>query len=89
MASVEGTGALLLFGKFRDVFGASSLPLPPGADTVAALRAKLIASYPEHHEMLAARSTRFAVNQDLVSDERAARIVASDEVAMMPPLSGG
>lgn len=82
-------GQILLFGKFRDLFGAASIPLPREADTVAALRARLIASYPELHESLAARSTRFALNQELVADERAARISEGDEVAMMPPLSGG
>jgi molybdopterin converting factor small subunit len=39
--------------------------------------------------MLRSRSIRIAVNQALVADETAARISASDEIALLPPLSGG
>jgi molybdopterin synthase sulfur carrier subunit len=83
------SGQVLLFGRLKDAFGAASIPLPAGVSTAAALRAKLAETNPDLAEMLRSRSIRIAVNQALVADETAARISASDEIALLPPLSGG
>lgn len=83
------SGNILLFGRLKDVFGGSTLPLPPDVDTVAALRAKLAALHPDLADMLHDRTIRIAVNQELVADEAAVRISARDEIALLPPLSGG
>jgi molybdopterin converting factor small subunit len=39
--------------------------------------------------MLRSKSVRIAVNQTMVADEASARISPSDEIALLPPLSGG
>lgn len=83
------TGKVLLFGRLKDAFGADAIALPLGADTAATLRAKLAEANPDLADMLRSKSIRIAVNQTLVSDEGAARISPSDEIALLPPLSGG
>ena len=83
------SGQVLLFGRLKDAFGATSIPLPEGADTAAALRTKLAESNPDLADMLRSKSIRIAVNQTLVADETAAPIGPKDEIALLPPLSGG
>ena len=83
------SGTVLLFGRLKDAFGASSIPLPEGATTAATLRAQLIALNPDLAAMLAAKSIRIAINQKLVTDEATAALSPADEIALLPPLSGG
>jgi molybdopterin converting factor subunit 1 len=83
------TGTVLLFGRLKDAFGAPSIPLPEGVATVAALREKLIDLNPDLAGILRARTVRIAVNQELVADEAGTSISAADEIALLPPLSGG
>ena len=83
------TGTILLFGRLKDAFGAGFIPLPEGAATAAALRSKLAEANPDLADMLRSKSVRIAVNQTLVADEDATPISASDEIALLPPLSGG
>jgi len=82
-------GVVLLFGRLKDAFGSPTIPLPEGVATAADLRAKLIALYPDLADMWGAKTVRIAVNQELAADEAATRIAAGDEVALLPPLSGG
>ncbi|HVY89974.1 MAG TPA: MoaD/ThiS family protein [Hyphomonadaceae bacterium] len=82
-------GTVLLFGKLKDAFGAPSIPLPAGVATAAELRKKLADANPDLAAMLRSRSIRVAVNQELVADEAAVKISAKDEIALLPPLSGG
>jgi molybdopterin converting factor small subunit len=44
---------------------------------------------PDLAEMLRAKTVRIAVNQELVTDEAGTPVSASDEIALLPPLSGG
>lgn len=83
------TGSILLFGKLKDAFGAPTIPLPSGVSTAADLRARLVADNPDLAVVLGSRAVRIAVNQALVTDEAAQQISSSDEIALMPPLSGG
>lgn len=80
---------ILLFGRLRGAFGDEPLRLPEDVRTAAELRQRLQRDYPELAERLSASSMRIAVNQTLVSDEDAARLSPGDEVALLPPLSGG
>ena len=82
-------GTVLLFGKLKDAFGAASIPLPAGVATAANLRAKLADENPDLAAMLRSKSIRIAVNQELVADEAATLITPQDEIALLPPLSGG
>lgn len=80
---------VLLFGRLRDAFGAASIDFPPGAKTAADLRAALAAAHPDQAEIVRSRGVRIAVNQTLIVDEAAIRISPADEIALLPPLSGG
>jgi molybdopterin converting factor small subunit len=82
-------GTILLFGRLKDAFGAASIPLPPGAGTAASLRAKLAEANPDLADMLRSKSIRIAVNQTLIANEDAVHISPTDEIALLPPLSGG
>ncbi|RYZ09945.1 MAG: MoaD/ThiS family protein [Alphaproteobacteria bacterium] len=82
-------GTVLLFGRLKDAFGASSIEMPEGAGTAAELRALLISANPDLAETLRSKAVRIAVNQELVADEAGTWIMHTDEVALLPPLSGG
>jgi molybdopterin converting factor small subunit len=83
------SGTVLLFGRLKDAFGAASVPLPDGVGTAAGLRARLAELNPGLAEAIRAKTVRIAVNQSLVADEAATQISAADEIALLPPLSGG
>jgi molybdopterin converting factor subunit 1 len=80
------TLTVLLFARLRDVTGAAAVPvaLPPGG-TVADLRRALAAARPELAGLLARSAV--AVNHDFADDARA--LAPGDEVAVIPPVSGG
>lgn len=82
-------GVVLLFGRLKDAFGASSIAMPEGVGTAAELRAMLTHLNPDLADMLRAKTVRIAVNQEMVVDEAGTRISAADEIALLPPLSGG
>jgi molybdopterin converting factor subunit 1 len=75
-----------LFAAARDLAGSSSVAveLPPGAN-IAALRAALAEAVPALAPLLA--RSAMAVNQDFAEDTRV--LAASDELAVIPPVSGG
>lgn len=83
------TSSVLLFGRLKDIAGAASVPFPPGVATAADLRSRLAADHPHLAAALGGKSVRMAVNQSLVTDEAGQPISASDEIALLPPLSGG
>ena len=83
------SGTVLLLGRLKDAFGAPSIPLPSGVATAAALRHSLAEANPDLAAMLRSKSIRIAINQTMVADEAAARLSPSDEIALLPPLSGG
>jgi len=72
---------ILFFGRLRD--GAPAGPVPPGIRDSDALRAWLGRDRPE----LLDASVRIAVNDEMVLGKRA--LVEGDEVAFLPPMSGG
>lgn len=78
---------LLFFAALRERVGKSehSLVLPHAEMSVASLRALL----PQHVPALEGRleAVRFAVNQDFADE--AAGLQDGDEVALIPPVSGG
>lgn len=81
---------LLFFARLREVLGTSneSVELPAGCDTLAKLRAHLIARGGKWAEALAEhRALRMAVNQEMAKGET--MIKAGDEVAFFPPVTGG
>ena len=82
-------GVVLLFGRLKDAFGAASIAMPEGVGTAAELRAMLAAENPDLAETILAKTVRIAVNQEMVTDEAGTRIAVGDEIALLPPLSGG
>lgn len=80
---------ILLFGRLKDAFGAASVALPESATTAADVRAVLAKSTPDLADLILSKAIRIAVNQQLVADEVATRIHDGDEIALLPPLSGG
>lgn len=77
---------ILYFASLREAIGSGgeSMELPPGATTVADLRAALGQRHPE---LLTARNLRAAVNRQMVGME--APVADGDEVAFFPPVTGG
>jgi molybdopterin synthase sulfur carrier subunit len=72
---------VLFFGRLRD--GAPAEAVPPDVRDTAALRTWLGEARPE----LLDRSIRIAVNDELILDDQP--LGDDDEVAFLPPMSGG
>lgn len=77
---------MLLFAKLRDAAGsgAATVELPAGA-TVADLRRRLADAYPAVAGLL--ERSAVAVNHDFADADRP--LAAGDEIAIIPPVSGG
>ena len=75
---------ILLFGRLAETIGrAIDFDLPEHGCTVAELRASLA----KCHEALAATGVRACIDQEIVPES--ARVLPGQEVAFVPPLSGG
>ena len=72
------------FGITKDIVGGKETVVELQGQTVAALREELSKKYPE---LNALRSLYIAVNHGYAEDS--ATIVESDEIALIPPVSGG
>lgn len=76
---------LLSFGIAKDIIGARflELELPAGSD-IAKLRMDLVEKFPRLAELASVRlaiNSEYATEQDLLAE--------NDEVALIPPVSGG
>jgi molybdopterin synthase sulfur carrier subunit len=72
---------IIFFGRLRD--GAPAGPVPPGVRDTGALRAWLGRDRPE----LLDASIRIAVNDEMILGSRP--LGDDDEIAFLPPVSGG
>jgi molybdopterin converting factor subunit 1 len=88
MASDSVQVQVLFFAKSREVAGASeqSLDLPPGASTEDLLAA-LVDMYPGLSSVL--QTCVLALNQEYLEQGAKVLLKSGDEVAIIPPLSGG
>jgi molybdopterin synthase sulfur carrier subunit len=79
---------ILLFGITKDIVGSSALSLPHSntrkIGTVGQLKNYLSKSYPKLNSLT---SLAVAVNNNYASDETV--ITTTDEIALIPPVSGG
>ena len=75
---------VLLFGVTRDIIGESEITLSEQLDTVADLRDFLGEKHPK---LLQLSSLAVAVNNNYANDED--KINSFDEIALIPPVSGG
>jgi molybdopterin synthase sulfur carrier subunit len=81
---------LLYFARLREDLGCAeeTIALPPDVNTVAALRAHLMARGSVWQQALApARALRVAVNEDMA--QPGTPVEPGDEVAFFPPVTGG
>jgi sulfur-carrier protein len=81
---------VLYFARLKEALGLGSerVALPDGIDTVAALRDYLHSRGGAWEvELAAGRPVRVAVNQEMAVGDM--RIVAGDEIAFFPPVTGG
>lgn len=88
--SVAVTVRVVYLARLRDAFGAAgeSLALAGGEPTVAAVLAALRARGGAWaHELTPGRAFRVAVNHELADGQAAVR--DGDEVALLPPVTGG
>jgi molybdopterin converting factor subunit 1 len=80
------TLTVLLFAKLRDAAGSDAVAVElPASGTVADLRRRLDEAYPALAGLL--ERSAIAVNHDFVDDTRP--LAPGDEVAVIPPVSGG
>lgn len=76
---------ILLFGITRDIVGNKELTITLNGDgQVADLKNKLFADYPQMKKL---RSMMVAVNNEYAADDLV--LSEKDEVALIPPVSGG
>jgi molybdopterin synthase sulfur carrier subunit len=78
---------VLLFGRLADIAGWRERVLEPAPATLAALRERLKADFPELTEALGGRGVQAAVNKVITRGDLA--LAAGAEVAFLPPMSGG
>lgn len=76
---------LLFLGKLADVAGAGELAVPAGQG----LDAVLAGLEPELASALRGERVRLALNGALLSDAAAVVLADGDELAFLPPVSGG
>ncbi|MFB6455487.1 molybdopterin converting factor subunit 1 [Chitinophaga sp. Hz27] len=75
---------LLLFGVTKDITGVSQMELPAGIHSVGELKQWLLQDYPGISRL---NSLMIAVNKEYAADTQV--ISPLDEIAVIPPVSGG
>lgn len=80
---------ILFFGRLADAAGAAqfAVELPPGISSTDQLGDWLASDNPVLLEELRSGRVRIAVNQELIRGD--APVHAGDEIAYLPPVSGG
>jgi molybdopterin synthase sulfur carrier subunit len=78
---------VLMLGRLRDVAGWRERTLDAPPATLSALRALLAQEDPALGEALAGKGVQAAVNKALVRADAA--LAPGDEIAFLPPMSGG
>lgn len=81
---------LVFLGKFGDVApaGFGAVTLPGGVRTLADLRDWIARTQPVLGKVMDATRTRLVVNQ-CVAHDLSAIVTDGDEIAFLPPMSGG
>lgn len=75
---------MLAFGVAKDIFGRSSVEFHLDGNTTADLKTTLERQYPRLKQL---RSYMIAVNNEYALDEGI--LTGTDEIAIIPPVSGG
>lgn len=72
------------FGISRDILGGREVELEISGNSVGDLRKTLSSQYPKLDKL---NSLFIAVNQEYAADDKAISVL--DEIALIPPVSGG
>ncbi|MGZ3778838.1 MAG: MoaD/ThiS family protein [Mucilaginibacter sp.] len=75
---------VLAFGIAKDIFGGSSISIETNGNTTLDLKTLLEEQYPRLKQL---RSYMLAVNNEYALDEGI--LAETDEIAIIPPVSGG
>ncbi len=78
---------VVLLGRLRDVAGWRERTLDPAPATLSALRAQLSGEDAALGEALAGKGVQAAVNKTLTRED--VSLQPGDEIAFLPPMSGG
>ena len=79
---------VLLFGRLADKIGGEvELALPEEGCTIAELRARLCDEKPELGDEFARSTVKACIDRQLAHDDD--RVSAGQEIAFIPPVSGG
>ena len=80
---------VLLFANARELVDSSSveLELPDAEATSKSLTAALVSAYPALSDVM--KTAMLAVNRKYVDKEEGIAVSATDEIAVIPPVSGG
>lgn len=79
------TVTVRLFARLRELAGADNVPVEVGTATVTAIRSALAARLPAAADLIARSAV--AVNGEYAVEDQP--VAATDEVALIPPVSGG
>ena len=82
------TVRLVFLGKFGDVAPMAEIALPDGVRTLNDLKDWVARQQPQLGAAMEATRTRLIVNQ-CVAHDLSAPVTDGDEVAFLPPMSGG
>lgn len=84
-------GKVLFFGRLSDVAGRMEMPMPWFAEAIKLdTLIELVADGAPHLEQaLRAPEIRVCVNLDILAKGQTAFVSPGDEVAFLPPMSGG
>jgi molybdopterin synthase sulfur carrier subunit len=74
---------LIYFGMIAEVLGKTHEVMPVSGLTILQLKEKLEETYP----VLVEKNYQFAVNQELVDANH--KLQGTEEIALLPPFSGG
>ena len=78
---------VLFFASLKEVIGASSMTIALADVRLSQLIEHLISDHPSWREALTAEKIVISVNQEIVRGD--VLIAAGDEVAFLPPVTGG
>ncbi len=79
---------LVFLGKFGDMADLTDVALPGDVQTLSDLKHWVARQQPRLGQAMAATTTRLILNQ-CVAHDLTASVVDGDEVAFLPPMSGG
>ena len=79
---------VLLFGRLRDIAGAGELTPPAGCALLSDLRRWIAHEHPDLAQALDEASIRVAIDRKIIQSSEP-DLRAAEEIAFMPPMSGG